>query len=128
MRVFVDSDVLIWHLRGQGEAKRLLGELLEREDLDLWMGAVQRAEIVFFMRDEEEKTTLDLLSLLKTDTIDQAIVDLAGKLFRKWNPSHGTDPNDALLAAAVSLRGGKIITLNVSHYPMPDIIVEKAWS
>jgi len=76
MRVFVDSDVLIWHLRGQGEAKRLLGELLEREDLDLWIGAMQRAEIVFFMRDEEEKTTLDLLSLLKTDTIDQAIVDL----------------------------------------------------
>jgi len=26
MRVFVDSDVLIWHLRGQGEAKRLLGK------------------------------------------------------------------------------------------------------
>lgn len=127
MRVFLDSDVLIWHLRGQHEAKRVLGELLESEDLDLWVGAMQRAEIVFFMREEEEKMTLDLLSLLKTDTIDQAVVDLAGKFFRKWAPSHGTDPNDALLAAAVALRGGKIMTLNIAHYPMPEIVVKRAW-
>lgn len=127
MKAFVDSDVLIWHLRGKSEARKCLQVLIETEGLDLWIGAMQRAEIVFFMREGEEKATSDLLGLFKTDPIDQAVVDLGGRLYRKWNPSHGVDPNDALLAAAVALRGGKIVTLNTSHYPMSDIVVERAW-
>lgn len=40
---------------------------------------------------------------------------------------HGIDVNDAILAATVAATGGKIITQNVKHYPMPDIAVVKAW-
>lgn len=126
MRVFADSDILIWHLRGREEAKMRLQNLIERE-ADLWIGAMQRAEIVFFMRPGEEKETLDLLSLFKTHPVDQAIIDAAGEFYRKWNPSHGMDPNDAILAATVALKGGRIITQNTSHYPMPHILVEKGW-
>ncbi len=127
MRVFVDSDILIWHLRRDGSAKKLLKTLIADEDSELWVGAMQRAEIVFFMRPNEQKQTLDLLSLFKTCPVDQAIIDQAGKYYRKWNPSHGIDPNDAILAAIVSLHGGRIITQNMSHYPMPDIIVHKGF-
>jgi hypothetical protein len=123
----MDSDILIWHLRGDGSAKKLLKTLIADVDSDLWVGAMQRAEIVFFMRPNEEKQTLGLLSLFKTSTVDQAIIDQAGKYYRKWKPSHGIDPNDAILAATVSLHGGRIITQNTSHYPMPDIIVHKGF-
>ena len=34
---------------------------------------------------------------------------------------------DALLAATVMTTGGKIHTLNVKHFPMPDLLVERAW-
>lgn len=126
MKVFLDSDILIWHLRGNSEAKTLLKSLVE-EQADLWIGAMQRAEIVFFMRPDEEQTTLDLLSLFRTHPVDQAIIDQAGEFYRRWNPSHGIDPNDAILAATVALKGGRIVTQNTSHYPMPNIIVQGGW-
>ena len=56
-----------------------------------------------------------------------AIVDAGGILYRKWNPTHGTDINDALLAATVKLTGGKIYGLNKKHYPMPEVIFEKPY-
>jgi predicted nucleic acid-binding protein len=54
-------------------------------------------------------------------------VDQAGLLYRRWHPSHGTDVNDAILAATAAATGGKIYTQNVKHYPMPDIVVTKGW-
>jgi predicted nucleic acid-binding protein len=127
MRVYIDSDILIWHLRGKDEAKHRLRNLIDDNEAELWIGATQRAEIVFFMRDTEKKDTMDFLSLFKTHPVDRAIIDQAGEFYRKWNPSHGLDPNDAILAATVALTGGRIITQNISHYPMPDIIIQKGW-
>ena len=125
MRAYIDSDILIWHLRGDTKALLFLKELQEKKEYELWIGALQRAEIVFFMRPEEEKNTLLLLSQFKTAPLDQAIVDAGGKLYRQWHPSHGLDINDALLAATVKHAGGKIYCLNTKHYPMPEIVVEK---
>ena len=53
--------------------------------------------------------------------------DEAGVLFRKWNPSHGIDVNDAFLAASARRTGGRVFTLNKKHYPMPDVLVSQAW-
>ncbi len=127
MKAFVDSDILIWHLRGSEEARRLLKDYIQDPEVELWIGAMQRAEILFFMRKEEEEITLDLLSLFKTQPVDEAIIDQASLFFRKWNPSHGMDPNDAILAATVAIYGGRIVTQNVSHYPMPDLAVRRGW-
>ncbi len=127
MRAYIDSDVLIWHLRGERKTSKLIRYLRDEEKLELWIGAMQRAEIVFFMRPEEESSTELFLSQFKTASVDQSIIDQAGKLYRKWNPSHGIDINDAILAATVQSTGGKIYCLNVKHYPFNDIPVQKAW-
>ena len=127
MRVYVDSDVLIWHLRGEKKAAALLRRLAGTERVELWTGAMQRAEIVFFMRPDEEVLTLSLLSRLKTQPVTQPIVDVAGVLYRRWHRSHGIDVNDALLAASAAATGGKIVTQNIKHYPMPDAVAEKGW-
>jgi predicted nucleic acid-binding protein len=42
-------------------------------------------------------------------------------------PSHGIDINDAILASTAMHYSGKIFTLNKKHYPMPNILVGKAW-
>jgi hypothetical protein len=96
-------------------------------DYELWTGAMQRAEVVFFMRPEEEEHTLLFLSLFKTAPVDQSIVDRAGALYRTYSASHGMDTNDAILAATALTTGGKVFTLNTKHYPMADLLVQRAW-
>ncbi len=127
MRAYIDSDVLIWHLRGEHKALNFIRRLRDKDEFHLWVGALQRAEIIFFMRPEEEKDTMLFLSQFKTANVDQSLVDIAGGFYRKYNPSHGIDINDAILAATVMQTGGRIYTLNIKHYPMSDIFVKKAW-
>ena len=127
MKAYIDSDVLIWHLRGERKALNLLKRLRDDEQFDLWIGAMQRAEVVFFMRPAEESSTLLFLAQFQTASVDQRIIDKAGEFYRKWNPRSGTDVNDAILAATVQRTGGQIYTLNSKHYPMPEVTVQRAW-
>ncbi len=127
MRAYFDSDVLIWHLRGANQAEGFFYNFSKKKEFSLWIGAMQRAEIVFFMRPDEESATELFLSQFNTASVDQSIIDQAGKLFRQWNPSHGIDINDAILAATAMQTGGKIYCLNTKHYPFDNIIVQRAW-
>ncbi len=127
MRAYIDADILIWHLRGDGKALDFLKRLRDDRAYELWTGAMQRAEVVFFMRPEEEEATLLFLSQFKTAVVDQGVVDQAALLYRQWHPSHGLDLNDAILAATAIQSGGQIYCLNKKHYPMPDLPVKKAW-
>lgn len=127
MRAYIDSDILIWHLRGERKAARFLRSLSREPGMELWTGALQRAEVVFFMRRDEVSSTMSFLSRFKTAPVTQEIVDDAAELYRKWHPTHGIDINDAMLAATVVSTGGKIYTLNVKHYPTPDLAIVKAW-
>ena len=88
---------------------------------------MNRAEILSFMRPEEERATLDLLSLFQTATLDAGEVAQASRLYRTWHASHGVDVNDCLLAAQAATQGGIIMTLNTKHFPFADIIVNKAF-
>ena len=127
MRAYVDADILIWHLRGERKALNFLRQLRDGGEYEPWTGAMQRAEVVFFMRPTEEAGTLLLLSQFKTAAADQEIVDRAAALYRRWHPSHGLDINDAILAATALRTGGQIFCLNLKHYPMPELMVRKAW-
>ena len=128
MRAYVDADVLIWHLRGVATARGFIAGLRANPAYELWVGAMQRAEILFFMRPGEEAATHALLSQFKTAPVEQATVDAAGEIYRHWNPSHGIGVNDAILAATVRATGGKLYSLNTRHFPMEDILVEQAWT
>ncbi len=128
MRAYIDSDVLIWHLRGEKKASQFLTSIQEMREYELWIGVMQRAEIVFFMRPEEEPKTHLLLSQFKTEPLSANIVDHASLLYRRFHPSHGIDINDAMLAATVMHTGGRLYCLNTKHYPMPDLLVTRAWS
>jgi len=83
MRAYMDSDVLIRDLRGERKAARLLTDLRNDGRHELWTRALERAEIVCFMRPEEERETLLLLDELKTATVDRSVVDLTAGLYRR---------------------------------------------
>ena len=123
----MDSDILIWHLRGDPRALDFLRTLQRQVDHELWTGAMQRAEVVFFTRPEEEEATMLFLSQFRTAAVDQKTVDRAGALYRRWNPAHGIDVNDALLSASVMETGGKLYTLNERHFHMLDIPFIRPW-
>ena len=127
MRAYIDSDILIWHLRGNRNANNLFRYLKNNGDYELWTGAMQRAEILFFMRPAEEEDTMLFMSQFRTAPVDHSIIDTAGILYRKWHPTHGIDINDALLAATAMTTGGRIFSLNIKHYPMENVLVTKAW-
>jgi len=127
MKAYIDSDVLIWHLRGERKALNLLKRLRDKEQFDLRIGAMQRAEAVFFMRPAEQSATLLFLAKFQTASVDQQIIDKPDEFYRKWNPRSGTDVNDAILAATVLQTGGRIYALNSKHYPMPEVTVQRAW-
>jgi hypothetical protein len=76
--------------------------------------------------------TLAFLRKKKGSIMDKVLsarvdVDRASRLYRQWHPSHGIDANDALLAAAAMQSGGRIYCLNAKHYPMPEVLVKRAW-
>ena len=127
MRGYIDTDILIWHLRGERKALGFIRRLRDGGEYELWTGALQRAEVVFFMRPGEEESTTAFLSLFKTASVDQRIVDVAGNLYRKWHASHGIDVNDAILAATSMQTGGTIFCQNRKLYPMPEVIVKRGW-
>lgn len=127
MRVYIDSDILIWHLRGESKALNFLKKIRNVREYELWTGAMQRAEIVFFMKPKEIEATELFLSQFKTALVDQNIVDKAADLYRQWHPGHGVDINDTLLAATAIHTGGVIYCLNTKHYPMPEVHAKRAW-
>jgi predicted nucleic acid-binding protein len=127
MKVFVDSDLLIWHLRGDARALDLLRGLRDAEGNELWTGAMQRAEVLFFARPNELQATRRLLDQFRTAPVDGSAVDAAAQLFQRWHASHGIDEYDALLAAAVLKAGGRLVTQNTKHFPMPGLNLQKGW-
>jgi predicted nucleic acid-binding protein len=127
MRSYLDSDVLIAHLRGDRRARAFLERLAAQGHEELRIGALQRIEIVFFMRPHEADDTEALLTRFQTDPVTEEIVDYAGVLYRQWHPSHGAGINDCILAAMSLLSGGKIYTRNLKHFPMPGLSVARAW-
>lgn len=128
IKAYIDTDILIWHLKGNQNASNLLEDLCKSNEYELWIGAMQRAEILFYMRPSEESLTTLLLSQFNTAIVDQNVIDLASQIYRSWNPSHGTDVNDAILAATAILNNGHIFCQNTKHYPMPEVIVHKGWN
>lgn len=127
MKAYIDSDILIWHLRGQRKALCFFQELDRANEYELWIGAMQRAEVMFFIRPAEGEDTRLFLTRFKTAPLDEGLVDAAAALYRNWHKSHDVDINDAFLAATARHTGGVIFSLNIKHYPMPDIVVKKPW-
>jgi predicted nucleic acid-binding protein len=118
MIVVVDTSVLIDHLRGDARALNVLIETARDGD-DLWAVSVTRTEVLVGVREGEEVATDRLLRQLRWLNVDVDLADIAGELGRRYLRSHPVvDTVDYLIAAAVQKLGGRLLTLNVRHFPM----------
>jgi predicted nucleic acid-binding protein len=112
--MLVDTDVLIWHLRGYPNATRRLDELGA-----LTLSAVSYLEVLQGMRNKAEllavKKMLDKRSA-RLLPATEAITLRAIELMESLTLSHGLQMGDALIAATAIEHQLPVLTANVKHF------------
>ncbi len=123
--MLVDTDVLIWHLRGYPQATKRLDRLPS-----LTLSAVSYLEILQGIRNKAELAALKkmlerraatLLPLSATST-KQAVA-----LMELLTLSHGLQMGDALIAATALEHDLPVLTANIKHFSAIQGLVVEAF-
>ena len=112
--VLVDTDVLIWYLRGNKEAYRLIHDLPH-----MCISSVTYMELVQGMRNKEELRTMQKTLKqwnVKTIYINEEISAKALFYVEEYFLSHSMQLADALIGATATMYGMTLITANDKHY------------
>jgi len=112
--ILVDTDVLVWYLRGNKEAYTLIHSLPH-----ICISSVTYMELVQGMRNKEELRTLQKTLKqwnVKTIYINEEISSKALFLVEEYFLSHSMQLADALIGATATMYGMTLITANDKHY------------
>jgi len=122
--MLIDTDVLIWYMRGHKDAARFLGRL------DAFaISAVTYMELVQGMRNKQELLVLRR-ALHGWDTpvlpITEAITGRAIGYVEEYFLSNSLRLPDALIAATAIEHGLPLASANLKHYKvLSDLVLEK---
>jgi predicted nucleic acid-binding protein len=116
----LDSDVVIWHLRGRITVVEKVVSLARSGRLGL--SAITRAEVLLGMRESERRATFDFLNACQTLPIDAAVAESAAEIIRSFR-AKGTTISlpDALIGATSLAEAIPLYTCNARHYPMTEL-------
>ena len=121
--MLVDTDVLIWHLRGYAQATRRLDQFDA-----LTLSAVSYLEVLQGMRNKAELAAVKKMLERRAATLpplSEAITLRAIDLMESLSLSHGLQMGDALIAATALDHGLPVLTANVKHFsPVEGLTVE----
>ena len=112
--MLVDTDVLIWYMRGQPPAAKFLAELQAFS-----ISAVTYMELIQGMRNKAELLALRrALTTWRTPVlpVTEAISNRAMTYVEEHFLSHSLRLGDALIAATAVEHGLSIATANTKHY------------
>lgn len=116
--MLVDTDVLIWHLRGYPKATQRLDQLDK-----LTISAVTCLELLQGMRNRAELVALQKsLAQRKAERlpITPAITERAIALMESLALSYGMQMGDALIVATAIEHNLPVLTANVKHFGSVD--------
>lgn len=116
--MLVDTDVLIWHLRGYPKATQRLDQLDK-----LTISAVTYLELLQGMRNRAELVALQKsLAQRKAERlpITPAITERAIALMESLALSYGMQMGDALIVATAIEHNLPVLTANVKHFGSVD--------
>ncbi len=121
--MLVDTDVLIWHLRGLPKATQRIDKLAS-----LTISAITYLELLQGMRNQAEMIAVQK-SLERRHTerlpITPAITERAIELMQRLVLSHGLQLGDALIAATALQHKLALLTANTKHFaPIDGLNVE----
>jgi predicted nucleic acid-binding protein len=116
--MLVDTDVLIWHLRGYAQATRHLDQLGS-----LKLSAVSYLEVLLGVRNKAELAAVKKMLVRRNASIlpvTEAITQRAITLMELLALSHGLQVGDALIAATALEHQLSVLTGNVKHFSAVD--------
>lgn len=117
----LDSDVIIWCLRGKGETIEFVRQLAS-EGLPA-CSALSVLEVELGMKPDEEEKTKEFLDSLKVVPVTKETARLAGHYIRTYKKrGRQIDFVDAVIAAGCVLEEMTLVTCNIKHYPMPELV------
>ena len=122
--MIIDTDVLIWHLRGNEKAKELINK-----SIPFSISVVTYIELIQGMRDKKEMNSL-IKQLAKWNVdivqINQDISTRAMIYVEQYHHSSAMEMADALIAATCINNSEILITGNEKHYKhIPNIQIKK---
>jgi predicted nucleic acid-binding protein len=124
MSVLVDTDVLIWHLRGYPQATQCLDRLAQ-----LNLSAMSYLELLQGMRNKEELAAVQKMFALRRANVlplTPAITQRATELMSTLTLSHGLQAGDALIASTALEHQLPLFTGNTKHFaPIPGLDLQK---
>lgn len=112
--MIIDTDVLIWYLRGNEKAKKAVENLIPFS-----ISVVTYMEIIQGMKNKEEFKLFQKQMLnwnTKIIQIEQEISSRAMFYVQEYALSHTMMLADALIAATVVQNGETLLTANDKHY------------
>ena len=123
--MLVDTDVLIWHLRGYPQATRRLDQIDA-----LMLSAVSCLEVLQGTRNKAELVAVKKMLQRRAATllpVSEAITQRAIDLMKSITLSHGLQMGDALLAATALDHGLPVLTAQVKHFSTVEGLTVEAF-
>ncbi len=118
----IDTDILIWVLRGNKKYEEFLQNLKDKEALSI--SAVTIAEIYKNIFPSEIMKTENVLNQLQTWDITSAIAKQAGFYWQQYAKKlKNLSLTDCLIAATANVNNVTLVSLNIRHFPMKDISI-----
>ncbi len=119
-RFLLDSDVIIWHLRGRKEVTDTLREI-QKFGVPA-CSALSVLEVQVGVKKGEGEKTDRFLGALRVLDVNREIAHKAGQLIREFR-SKGVslDLPDAVIASTCILHELILVTYNRKHYPIPQL-------
>jgi len=120
-KYLLDSDTIIWHLRGRKEITEMLKDL-QRSGLPACSTiSVLEVQLGVKTKDEEGKTNRFLESL-KVFDVNMDIAKIAAQLIREYKAKGVTmDIPDSIIASTCILHDLTLVTYNRKHYPISEL-------
>ena len=119
-RFLLDSDVIIWHLRGRKEVTEMLMDL-QKFGVPA-CSALSILEVQLGVKKGEEDKTNLFLGSLKICDVNIEIANKAAQIIREHKVKGITiDLPDAVIAATCLLYDLILVTFNTKHYPVAGI-------
>src|SRR4030043_1442146 len=120
-KYLLDSDIIIWHLRGRKEITEML-KTLQGAGLPA-CSAISVLEVQLGVKTkDEEGTTNRFLESLKVFDLNTEIAKIAAGLIREHRMKGVTmDIPDAVIASTCIMYDLILVTYNRKHYPITEL-------
>lgn len=109
----LDSNILIYHLQGDGAVRDALEHWLLQRDF-LFISAITRIEVLAAptLKPEEEMEIRLFLDRFRLLSVDTAIADVAARIRRTYRLKLG----DSIIAATALLTSSSLVTRNLRDF------------